>query len=176
MPTSDGRDGEGAAKESKKGRNWGEGPGSQEKRAMGQTAAGCPGLHPVINTLRLQDDAGEGAREEIRMWTLAVPFAFVQPVSPWNALPTLCLLVNPAHHSEPNLSASPSLAMRLSCLPTQLDLSLLQANIFPPGPLTPSSAGSRERRTLKLYFPWLYPHSLPKLLLLLLLLSCFSRV
>ena len=53
---------------------------------MGQTAAGCPGLHPVINTLRLQDDAGEGAREEIRMWTLAVPFAFVQPVSPWNAL------------------------------------------------------------------------------------------
>ena len=88
VPTSDGRDGEGAAKESKKRRNWGEGPGSP-KMAMGQTAARCPGLHPVISTLRLQDDAGEGAREEIRMWTLAVPIAFVQPISPWNALPPL---------------------------------------------------------------------------------------
>ena len=99
------------------------------------------------------------------MWTLAVPIAFVHPVSPWNALPTLCLLVNLAHHSELSLSPSPSLATRLSCSPTQRDLSLLQANILPPGPLTPSSAGSRERRTLKLSFPWLYPDSLPKFLL-----------
>lgn len=153
VPTSDGRDGEGAAKESKKRRNWGEGPRSQEKTAMGHRAAGCPGLHPVISTLRLQDDAGEGAREEIRMWTLAVPIAFVQPISPWNALPTLCLLVNPAHHSEPN-------GYKAVLLTHPTGPFSPPSQHLPSRSSAPSSAGSRERRTLRLY-----PHSLPKPLL-----------